>query len=397
MNKTVIFLIIVFLIVISIISYLLLSPCPDGKEKKGFKCVDKAAASTTSSQRSNLFGNAVGCTSSAPYRDGNICVAVCPPGKVINDLSQCIIPRSIIPPLTPQQRAAGITKATVTNVSQCPPDRFKEYGTCVPSCSLGMIRDISDCVATCPTASPAARPILDISFGLPVCVASCPPGKFRDLSNGVTPVCRTSCPSVRPRIDLPGDISRCQPCSTRTPSQVNNNGTCMTACPAGTYRNDISMCVPINPLISMVRDYSHGGASGTIRDRLIDGNVDSGWIQNPSSNPFTVAWANFKNFNGKNIYGFTLKFDKGTTGTINIKLYKNITTTGWGSATIDGKTDTTSLTLANQIYSEDFQGEASPKNIITIRRNINPPTPINNLLLIMSRLTPIYEFEVTVR
>ena len=387
MNKTAICLIIVFLIVISIISYLLLSPCPDGKEKKGFQCVDKAA-STTSSQRSNLFGNAAGCTSATPYRLVNSagvlesCVAVCPPGRVINDLSQCIIPRSIIPPLTYAQRAAGITRATVTNVSQCPPDRFKEYGTCVPSCSLGMIRDISDCVATCPDN----RPILDISFGLPVCVSTCPPGKFRDLSNGVTSVCRTSCPSIRP-----ANGSVCQSCSSRTPSLLNSNGQCLQAgqaCPAGTYRNDISMCVPINPLSAAVvtkTAISEGFFPNQRFVNIIDGSFNT--LYNPM-NTTSPTWVYFQNVtkSGQLLYGFTIKFGReGGEPNVNLKIYNNNTT----------------LTDNNKIFDETFLnvgGSSGPGGDIAspVRRSFNPPINVTNLYLLFSRWIFIYEFEVTV-
>jgi hypothetical protein len=354
MNKTAICLIIVFLIVISIISYLLLSPCPDGKEKKGFKCVDKADASTTSSQRPKLVGVASGCTSAAPFRNEGSCVASCPVGKVADSTENCIVPRQIIP--------LGGKTAT------CPQSHsLKEYGTCVNACAPGLFKSGTNCLPMCPTGT-----VLHNGE----CIASCPTGMFRDLSNGVTPVCRTSCPSVRP-----ANGSVCQSCSSRTPSQVNNNGSCMTACPAGTYRNDISMCMLINPLAAEVvtkTRISEGFSPNQRFVNMTDGNFNNVYNPTNTTNP---TWVYFQNVtkSGQLLYGFTIKFGReGGDPNVNLKIYNNNTT----------------LTDNNKIFDETFLNVGGE---IMVRRSFNPPINVTNLYLLFSRWIYIHEFEVTVR
>ena len=180
MNKTAIGLLFIVIVIISVLSYFLLSKCPDGKERKGFKCVDKVSTTTTS--RSGLVGSSGAVN--------------CPVGQVANANGNCVIPRQIIPPITPAQISAG-QRAGVTSYTQCPLSHpLKEYRSCVNVCAPGLFIDISECVQSCPS-----NKVLHNGR----CLTSCPVGMFRDLSNGVIPICRSSCPTNRPRIDI--DIS----------------------------------------------------------------------------------------------------------------------------------------------------------------------------------------------
>ena len=186
MNKTAIGLLFIVIVIISVLSFFLLSKCPDGKERKGFKCVDKVSSTTTS--RSGLVGSSGAVN--------------CPVGQVANANGNCVVPRQIIP-------MGG--KNTTCPLSH----QLKEYGTCVNACAPGLFRDDTTTVKECVQVCPQGRPLLHNGQ----CLASCPSGMFRDLSNGVTPICVTTCPSSRP-----ANGSNCQSCSTRVPSLVNNNG-----------------------------------------------------------------------------------------------------------------------------------------------------------------------------
>jgi len=354
MNKTAICLIIVFLIVISIISYLLLSPCPDGKEKKGFKCVDKAAASTSSMQRPKLVGVASGCTSATPFRNEGICVASCPLGKVADSNGFCIcsvqgqvadsngvcrVPRQIIP--------LGGKNA------DCPQSHpLKEYGTCVSACAPGLFKSGNNCVPVC---TPGTVLDIDPEYG-PICRSSCLSTRpYIDLSNGVTPVCISSCPSSRP---------------------LNTT----TLSPAGTYRNDISMCVPINPLSAAVvtKTAISEGFPNQRFVNIIDGSFNT--LYNPM-NTTSPTWVYFQNVtkSGQLLYGFTIKFGReGGEPNVNLKIYNNNTT----------------LTDNNKIFDETFLNVGGD---IMVRRSFNPPINVTNLYLLFSRWIFIYEFEVTVR
>ncbi len=353
MNKTAIGLLFIVIVIISVLSYLLLSKCPVGKERKGFKCVDKLPSTTTS--RSGLVRVATGCTASAPFKDGNSCVSSCPVGKVADAAENCIIPRQIIP-------MAGKNTA-------CPDThQLKEYGTCVNACAPGLFKDntAKECVQVCPSV----RPVLHNGE----CLASCPSGMFRDLSNGVTPICVSACPTARP-----ANGNNCQSCRERVPSLVNNNGQCATSCPAGTFRNDISMCVPINSLAysSITRTQIDAGSSPNIASNITDGNWSS-LYNSTSTNP---TWVYFQNISkqGQMLYGFTIKFGSASgTNNINLKMYNN----------------NTSLTDANKIFDETISNVGSE---VTIRRNISPARSVNNLYLLFDRKVLIHEFEVTVR
>ena len=339
MNKTAIGLLFIVIITISVLSYFLLSKCPNGKERKGFKCVDKVSTSTTS--RSGLVGSSGAVN--------------CPVGQVAIANGNCVIPRQIIP-------MAG--KNTTCPLSH----QLKEYGTCVNVCAPGLFRviDISECVQSCPQG----RPLLHNGQ----CLASCPTTHpFRDLSNGVTPICVTACPTARP-----ANGNNCQSCRERVPSLVNSNGQCVTSCPAGTFRNDISMCVPINSLASssIIRTQIDNGSSTNVASNMTDGNWSSLYNSISSNN----TWVYFQNISrqGQMLYGFTIKFGSASeTNNINLKMYNN-----------------NSLTDANKIFDETISNVGSD---VTIRRNFSPERSVNNLYLLFDKKVLIHEFEVTVR
>jgi hypothetical protein len=389
MNKTAIGIVFVVILTIIVLSYFLLSKCPDGKERKGFKCVDKESSTITS--RSGLVGFATGCTIAAPFRNtlNNQCVASCPVGTIV-DNSNCVIPRQIIPPLTPAQIAAG-QKAGVTSYTQCPLSHpLKEYRSCVNACAPGLFIDISECVQSCPRSS--TDPLNPLNTANKVlhngrCLDRCPVGTFRDLSNGVIPICVSSCPTRRPRIDI--DISRCQPCSTRIPSQVNNNGTCLASCPAETYRNDISMCVSINPLIR--NNWSTSSiypGSGTINstDRVSD-------YENTRWAPFWDSgrdnfWISYNTNTNLNIKGFSLLFSKNndykhtpeTDSNITVSIYKNITSYNPSSLPSE----------SNKVFQETFVSSNNQK--IAITRFFNPSFTASTILIHLNRLPYLYDF-----
>ena len=361
MNKTAIGLLFIVIVTISVLSYFLLSKCPNGKERKGFKCVDKVSTSTTS--RSGLVGSsgAVNCLV----------------GQVANANGICVIPRQIIPPITPAQISAG-QRAGVTSYTQCPLSHpLKEYRSCVNACAPGLFIDISECIQSCPS-----NKVLHNGR----CLTSCPTTHpFRDLSNGVIPICVTACPTARP-----ANGSNCQSCSTRVPSQVNNRGQCLASCPTGTYRNDISMCVPINPLSNSWTFYANGLGNAP-RSNSVDGNWDT-YAESSISSDLS-GWIYFPIENNKKIYGFSLKFGKiNNADNVTISLYKDTTTV---SPTQDSPGI---INLNNQdiFYTNNFSSD-SP-TIDTIRQSF--PNGINTsgkLVLYFSRKIRIYEFEITVR
>jgi hypothetical protein len=390
MNKTAIGIVFIVILTIIVLSYFLLSKCPDGKERKGFKCVDKVSSTTS---RSGLVGVSTGCTAALPFRYGSTCVASCPVGtlpdlsencirvatgcsaaapfrntlnnqcvascpveRIADSEEKCVIPRQIIP-------MAGKTAA-------CPSThKYKEYGTCVNACAPGLFIDntANQCVQVCPSARPVLRN--------GECFASCPIGTFRDLSNGVTPICVSTCPTSRPFNAI---TSSCQSCTTRTPSSlVNNNGACLVSCPAGTYRNDISMCVPINPLSTVLRSQISDGVLTKPASNMIDGNWSSLYESTSTSN----TWVYFQNISkpGQMLYGFTIKFGSVSgTNNINLKMYNNNTT----------------LTDVNKIFDETISNVGTD---ITIRRNLSTPRSVTNIYLLFDRKVLIHEFEVTVR
>ncbi|KAI5651344.1 subtilase family domain-containing protein [Phthorimaea operculella] len=116
-------------------------------------------------------------------------------------------------------------------VSRCPPRSFvNQGGVCWPcheSCETcaGAGQD------SCLTCAPAHLLVIDLA----VCLQQCPDGYYEDPDANACFPCAEHCDTCSEKADM---------CSSCAHSYVLYNGSCLAACPPGTYQKDDFGCMP---------------------------------------------------------------------------------------------------------------------------------------------------------